>query len=799
MGKVCYHCGTPTQPSALIVFDGKDFCCAGCKTVYEIFSESHLTSYYEMERTPGARPESNPHKYAFLDNAQIVNRLLDFNDEGVQIVTLYIPHIHCSSCIWILENLKRLQPAITSSQVDFPKKKVRIVYNSDQTNLKQIVELLSRIGYAPYISLEDYNRVETHQSRTIYYKLGVAGFAFGNVMLLSFPEYFENDEFWLNQYKFFFRWMMFFLSLPVVFYASSDYFISAYKGIKTKMLNIDVPLALGIIVLFLRSTYEVVTQTGSGFFDSLTGLLFFLLLGRFFQQKTYSFLSFERDYKSYFPIGVTKILPDGSEQGVEVYKISKGDRLLIRSEEIIPVDVVLIKGEGMIDYSFVTGESLPVHRVSGDKLFAGGRQTQGAIEVEVLKEVSQSYLTQLWSNAIFDKDYNDKFKTLTDRVSKYFTYVILTIATLAFAYWAVFVSVREAVSVFTSVLIIACPCALAMSAPFTLGNMLRFFGYSKFYLKNARVIEKMAKVSAIVFDKTGTITTSQQGEVTFQGVELSPWQKMTIKSILRNSNHPLSRAIYNASIMSGEGLLPLSSFEEFVGKGLLGVVNHQQVKIGSAKWVNVVLDQPLDTQVCVSINGEFLGYFLFKNVYRTGVSQLFKRLSSKYTLAILSGDNESEYETLRAMLPDKVTLSFNQKPSDKLHYIKALQRQGHSVMMIGDGLNDAGALRQSDVGLAISENVNVFSPACDGIVDAEQLSDLDYFMILSKKSVKIIKMSFMLSFFYNVIGLSFAVMGGLSPVVAAILMPLSSISVVVFTTVVTRWFSYRKKRGILKI
>ncbi|HMR15479.1 MAG TPA: heavy metal translocating P-type ATPase metal-binding domain-containing protein, partial [Mariniflexile sp.] len=457
----CFHCGLDATASK-ITFDDKVFCCNGCKTVYEIFSANDLTCYYDLQQAPGATPKDIDGKYNFLENTKIIEQLLEFNDSSTQIVTLYIPHVHCSSCIWILENLNKLNPAISASIVNFGKKTVRVTFNAEMLSLKNLVVLLSSIGYEPFISLDDYSVGKKHIDRSLIYKLGVAGFAFGNVMFLSFPEYFQVGEFWLEQFKPFFRWLMFAFSLPVVFYSAQDYFVSAYKGLRSRLLNIDVPIALGIIVLFTRSTIEIIFDLGSGFFDSLTGLLFFLLLGKFFQQKTYAFLSFERDYKSYFPIGITKITSEGKEEAVQVYDIVKGDRLLIRNEELIPVDCILIKGRARIDYSFVTGESRTVSKQSGDKLFAGGKQLEGSIEVDVLKSVEQSYLTQLWSNDVFKKDKSLAFNNITNTISKNFTIGILLIAVVATTFWLV-VDSSKAINVFTSVLIIACPCALALA------------------------------------------------------------------------------------------------------------------------------------------------------------------------------------------------------------------------------------------------------------------------------------------------------------------------------------------------
>lgn len=744
-----------------------------------------------MQAAPGATPLDIEGKYDFLAQDAIIDKLLEFKDDTLEIVTLYIPHIHCSSCIWVLENLKKLEKGISDSQVNFGKKNVCISYSPKETNLKDIVILLSNIGYEPYISLDDFGKGTSAINRSLIYKLGVAGFAFGNVMFLSFPEYFEVDEYWLDQYKNLFRWLMFAFSVPVLFYAAQDYFVSAYKGLRAKILNIDVPIALGAAVLFLRSTVEIAFDLGSGFFDSFTGLIFFLLLGKFFQQKTYSFLSFERNYKSYFPIAVTKINKDQSEVPIQVYDIKEGDRLLIRNYELIPVDAILIKGKAKIDYSFVTGESKVISKTSGDKLFAGGKQTHGVIEIEALKAVEQSYLTQLWGNDVFSKNKESAFETLTNSISKQFTIYVLSIAVIATTYW-LFTDASKAMNVFTAVLIIACPCAIALAAPFTLGNILRIFGRDKFYLKNASVIERLAKINSIIFDKTGTITSGQSAEATYEGMPLSNEESILLKSSLRQSNHPLSRSLYD--LLASQQILTLDDYQEYLGKGIAAKHNSNEIKIGSAQFVGAADTQVVNTSVHISTNNNYKGKFTFYNQYRQGLTKLFNQLKNYYELTILSGDNDGEFENLKKLLPSKIKLLFNQKPEDKLEYIAYHQTEGQRILMIGDGLNDAGALAQSEVGIAISENVNVFSPACDAILDATKFNQLSTYLDLSKQAIKIIKWAFVLSFMYNVVGLYFAVTGQLSPVIAAILMPLSSISIVIFTTICTNIIGKKLKK-----
>lgn len=783
----CFHCGLEIENDIPIVFEDKKFCCQGCKTVYEIFSLNDMTCYYDFEKSPGATPQDMQGKYDFLDNESIVSKLLEFEEDSTAIISLNIPHIHCSSCIWILENLQRLQKGINTSQVNFPKKQVRISYNPKVVSLKALVNLMCSIGYEPYISLENYETRKPVIDRSLTYKLGVAFFCFGNIMLLSFPEYFEVNEFWLDQYRDFFRWLIFALSLPSFFYSASGYYISAYRSIKSRMLNIDIPIALGIVVMFVRSTFDIVMNYGSGFFDSLTGLIFFMLLGKMFQIKTYSFLSFERDFKSYFPIAITKINNDYSEESIPIYEVKKGDRLLIRNQELIPVDGILISEKAEIDYSFVTGEAIPITKNSGDKVFAGGKQIGQVIEMEVLHSVSQSYLTQLWSNDVFQKHVEQKHKTITDNISRYFTPILLLIAFSGFGYW-IFINANTAFNVFTAVLIVACPCALALTAPFTFGNVLRILGKKKFYLKNAIVIEQLAKVDTIVFDKTGTITTNKKSNITYEGAPFSTAEAQHLKNVLRASNHPLSRMLYN--FLPNAPMQKVGYFEEISGQGIKALVNTRNFMIGSASFLEHHVDEVNEqTAVHLKIDNIYYGKFLFNNEYREGLPSLFERLSGRYQIKVLSGDNEGERTALENILPVGTELVFNQKPEQKLEFIKKLREEGKNVMMVGDGLNDAGALAQSNIGISIAENVNVFSPACDAILDASQFQKIDAFLKLSKNSITTIKMSFTISLLYNVVGLSFAITGNLLPLVAAIIMPLSTITIVSFVTLMSNYFA----------
>ena len=795
----CFHCGDPCGRSP-IMHRQKPFCCNGCKTVFDILHDNGLEYYYELAQNPGTSQKVQADRYEYLDNPEIAESLLQFSEGDRQIISFEIPAIHCSSCIWILENLSRLHPGVYSSTVNFPAKKAQIQFNAEELSLKALVVLLSNIGYAPKISLASASEENKKKDRSLIYKLGIAGFAFGNIMFLSFPEYFDVDEIWLEHYKPLFRTIMLLFSLPVVFYASSDYFKAAIKGLRSRMLNIDLPIALGISVLFLRSVIDVIMGWGPGFFDSLSGLVFFLLLGRFFQQKTYSYLSFERDYKSYFPLGVTRIgsaKKNYSEEQIPLKEIERGDRLLIRSNEIIPVDATLVKGEALIDYSFVTGEALPVHKQEGAAIFAGGKQCGAAIEIEVSKTVSQSYLTQLWGNEAFQKTNRSRVKSLTDQISKRFTLTIISIAIVSGIVWWI-LDPSMMFNVITAVLIVACPCAIALSAPFTLGNLVRIFGRESCYVKNSATIESWSAIDAVVFDKTGTLSTPAQSAFTYHGLPLTVEEQRLLYSSLRASNHPLSRSLYNT--LESQQIVTLDEFNETLGQGISASKDDQNLKIGAPAFVHsqATAEVAEGAVVHISSGDTYKGHYVFQSNYRPGLAAILERLANGRKTAVLTGDNDSQAATLETYLPKGTEVKYKQQPQDKLDFVKDLQKDGYKVMMVGDGLNDSGAMAQSDIGIAIAEDTNIFTPASDAILKADSFSKLPQFFGLASLGKRIIYACFAISLLYNLVGLGFAVTGHLEPVVAAILMPLSSISIVIFTTITTRYLGGKLMKSAVK-
>jgi P-type Cu+ transporter len=773
----CYHCGEDCLTDR-ISFEQKLFCCEGCRMVYQLINQNDLCNYYNLNQNPGSnqRITVRGDKFAFLEDEKIQRELVSFSDDHQTQVAFYLPQIHCSSCLYLLENLHKLDKNILAAKVNFTRKEVEIAF-SNKTSLRKTAELLTRIGYEPYISLNDLEQKRPAIDKTMVVQLGVAGFCFGNIMLMSFPEYLGIDASEVGL-RSIFRWANFFLALPVLLYSSLPFYQSAWKSLKHKFLNIDAPIALAIIITFIRSAHEVISGEGGGYFDSMSGIVFFMLAGRILQDKTYRQLSFERDYTSYFPIAVS-VLKNGKETPTTLPEIKHGDCLLIHNEELIPADGILTRGKAFIDYSFVTGESLPVLKEVGEIVYAGGKQVGGNVELLVVKEVAQSYLTKLWSREDFGKRKETDQHSFVHALARYFTYVLLSLVLITAIYWWIHEPSKIWPSV-TAMLIIACPCALLLSNTFTNGNILRILGRNHFYLRNAQTIEQIAVADHIVLDKTGTLTSPQEQNISYEGKELTTRQKKQIASLAACSNHPLSRAL--AKHLGWDLGVPVAGFQEKIGRGIEGYVQNNLIRIGSYQFITgSIASVPSSTAIYVSMENKLMGCYRFNNSYRKSIPGLIRKLRGNYSLSVISGDNDHERKNLRELLGEKTELLFGQKPEDKLQFVQALQAKGKKVMMIGDGLNDAGALKQSDIGIAVAEQTNNFTPASDAIIEAKQLPQLPKFIRLCKANKKIVLAAFILSLVYNVIGESFAMQGTLSPLIAAILMPISSFTILLIT------------------
>ncbi|MBI3869830.1 MAG: heavy metal translocating P-type ATPase metal-binding domain-containing protein [Verrucomicrobia bacterium] len=798
----CFHCGEPCRTGAFTQ-EGRHFCCPGCQTVFALLADSGLERFYDLATTPGTRVKRTPmlRQWSFLDDVAVEERLLDFADQKRARVTLYLPAIHCVACVWLLENLFRLQEGIGESRVNFTRREVSVTFERAIVKLSRLAELLTSLGYEPALTFGALDSGKSRETpawrRRQWLQIGVAGFGFGNLMLLALPGYLGLDSLSGPWFKTLAGWLSLALALPVLVYSAADYWRAAWLCLRRRMLSLDVPIALGLASIYGRSVFEVATGRGEGYGDSLTGLIFFLLCGRLFQRKTFDRLAFDRDYKGFFPLSVLR-KKAGREESVAISQLAVGDRLVIRHGELIPADAKLISGEALVDYSFVTGESQPAKVGAGQNLFAGGRQVAGVIEIETFKPVSESYLTSLWNSAVFRKKSDDDLDSQTNQYSRRFTLLVIGVAIAAAVFW-VFVDASVALNAFTSVLIVACPCALALAAPLTLGTAQRLLAGRRVFLRNAQVVERMATAETVVFDKTGTLTSPGAGAAKWSGTPLSEAERSWLRALAGHSAHPLAARICEA--VRPAGTMAVESFGETPGSGMEGRVGGREIAMGSAAWLRTrgarsgtSEADPLSLEggsVHVAIDGLHRGCFTVQSELRPEMETLLRRLRGCYQLVLLSGDNARDAARFQALLGGQAHVKFNQSPFDKLRVIGELQSAGCRVMMVGDGLNDAGALKQADVGVAVVENVGTFSPASDVILDAAQLPSLAAVLAFSKRAARVVRAGFLVSGLYNLVGVSIAAAGLLSPLVCAVLMPVSSGTVALFAMGATRWMARR--------
>lgn len=760
---LCAHCGLPASES--IEENGLHFCCHGCKTAHTFLAD------FPVCEIPGQQNPLNESELHWLDNPEVLQKFLIGKQGNAVRVRLQIPNIHCASCVQVLEHLYRKKHGILASQVNFLKKEIEISFQPEVLTFSELAQYLNGLGYAPSLSAPE-SRKRISESLLWTLRMAVAGFCAGNIMLLSFPEYLGLDD---VSYRHFFGWINLALAMPAVFFSGWIYLESVYRAVTKRVLNIDVPIGVGMIATLILSIYEIVSQTGAGYLDSLTGLIFFLLIGRWVQNQTFQFLSFERDFRSYFPLSILR-LEGEREVSILSTDIKSGDKLRIRHGEIVPCDGVLMYGDARIDYSFVSGESDPIVVLPGERLMAGGKQTSGSLVMVAEKEMSRSQLVTLWNNPVFQKEGKPGMRTFSDQVAFWFTPIILAVAIGVAVFWA-FQDPSKSLHSFLAVLIIACPCTLSLAYPMALGNTMRLWGKTGFFLKNADVVERLAQTNTLVFDKTGTLTNSLGVAVSFEGFPLADGETKAIAAVLSASHHPLSQAV--AQYLHVDQKPSVVKFREEKGQGVSGEADNLAIRAGSASFVGLLDEKAGGSRVHISINGSYRGVFRITSAPQPFVESMLKRLSLTFNLHLLSGDHEEGQNYWRSLFSGlSGTSRFSQKPDSKLNYIQSLQKTGARVAMVGDGLNDAGALRQADAGIAIASTAHQFTPGSDAILLAEKLSFLPRYFQHAKRTMIVVRFCFFVSVVYNVIGLSYAIQGDLQPIVAAILMPVNSLTVV---------------------
>jgi Cu+-exporting ATPase len=788
---LCAHCEDVCGSDAVVSADGT-FCCRGCASVFSILKAHALDGFYACAAAPGtsqrAAADRDPSRFAVLDDPESASRFIHFNDGQMARAALSIPAIHCASCVWLLEQLWRFDPGVARTEVDLLRRALRVDFHPGTTSLRRIAERLASLGYEPVVTSEHAAGAGAGSvpDRRLYLQLGVAGFAFGNIMLFSIPRY-ANGMPLDGGFQRLFDLLNLALALPVLVFSAAGYFQRARQALRSRTMALDVPIAMGLAVLFGRSVFEIATASGEGFLDSFSGLVFFLLIGRLFQQKAFDRVAFDRTFRSFLPLSV-QVEGTSGLSAVPIDRVRPGDCMVVRRHEVVPTDAALLDGGGSVDYAFITGEQAPIHIRQGEVVRAGGRVAGRAMRLRALREVSHTQLAGFWNNRVFNEPKTHWLTGIGARFGGWFTGGAIAFAAAgAIAWWP---DASASVSVATAVLIVACPCALTLAAPITLGTAMGILGTRGLYLRNPAVALDLSRIDAVVFDKTGTLTTpGASPAVEVHG--LGARAVALVQRLAGESVHPASRAIAAALAVpetAAAAALPQPRFvRDVVGHGVCGTVDGRRVAIGTASFVAAETGARLngpDDAICAAAGDEH-GWLRVTAAARPGIAQAAEALAEGRELYLLSGDNPSDRTRWETTFGGR--MHFGQAPQDKLAFIAGLQARGRRVLMVGDGLNDAGALAAADVGIAVSDDTACLAPACDAVIDGGRLADLAAFLRYAGRARHVVIACFIVSLLYNAVGLGLALSGALTPLASAILMPVSSLTIVALSSGAMRW------------
>ncbi len=794
MSEQCYHCGLAVPENEPVHRDIKGeeqtFCCIGCASVCEAIHEAGMESFYQ--RTADGEllaPPPPPPKNVELYDYDEVQSEFTQNLGDIREIHLLAEGIHCAACVWLIESTLAKLDGVKFGNVNLTSKRVKIRWDNRQIQLSTIISKLANVGYSvvPF----DPNNAEAalkKQNRALLYRVAFAAFAMMNIMWIAVSLYTGADE---GEFKNFFHWVAFGIATPTLIYSGYPFLKGAWDAIRSRRLGMDVPISIGLLTTYFYSLYiTIYVPEGDVYFDTLIDLMLLLLVGRYLEaiSRTKAVDSTQR-LMDLQPKVALKI-ENGEEKILPIRLIKKGDWVRIKPGEKFPVDGVIKEGSTQVNESMLTGESREIHKYEGDEVSAGTINLNGTVTVKVQSILQDTALGRII--ALVEEAQNSKapIQCTADKIIPYFVTTTLTLATASLLYWLQF-DVNTAILAATAVLIITCPCAFGLATPMAIAVASGVSAKLGIFVKNGAVLETLSSVDHIIFDKTGTLTKGEMSVVkTLGNVEQFA---SSIYAIEQRSEHSIALAIKTYFEEKQVSQAELGEFKVHPGQGVEAIVNNQSVYLGSQSWMKgLEVDDLSDwsaevdleeakghTCVWLAIDGQAQGVIVIADTLREDAQALMAALKNEgIGMTLLSGDRAAVAHSIAQELNASMEVIAEVLPSEKDAVVQKLQAQGKTVAVVGDGINDAPALARADVGIAIGSGTDVSMDSADIVLMNSKLVDVYNARLLSQRTLKTIKQNIGLSITYNIIMVPLAMSAVLTPMIAAITMPLSSLLVI---------------------
>ncbi len=781
----CSHCHLEFSKDVMIVDGEHYFCCNGCQGVFHLLSDEGLDSFYEKAGNVKLTPPTEQYEDSSNFNAAaFYDKFVKVNSDGFHEVSLIIEGIHCSACVWLNEKALHKMEGVIEANINFTNNKATIIWADDIVKLSGIIDMIRAIGYNAYPYDASLQEAHANRERKDYYlRMAVAIFASMNIMWIAVAQYAGYFTGITQEIKTILNIAEGVLATPVLFYSGWIFFRGAYYGMKNRVVNMDLLVATGASLTYVYSIYITVVEHGEAYFDSVSMIITFVLIGKFLEILSKKNAADTLDIIGKHLPSEVNIIQNGNVVSCKLDDVSIGDVIVVSSGEKVLLDGEIIKGSGSFDESNLTGESDPIYKSVGDSVVSGTTSIDADVHFKATKDFAHSTLSNLVSLLESAINKKPKIEQMANKLSEHFSTTILLLSFITFLVWWFWPhSFETSFMVGISVIVIACPCALALATPVATLVGLSLGAKRGILFKEAAQLETMAKVDTLVLDKTGTITAGRPEVV--QVHKLEEFDTELLYSLVKSSKHPVSHGVFEY-INSKNYDLRTIAFDEFTqvpASGIIAKINSTELLGGNYKLMQEngikVEHSSSNTLFYFAVDKKLAAVYELSDKIKDGAKELVENLRKRNVETVmLTGDNENAaLKVSREIGIDKVY--FEQTPEDKSNYISELHDNNRTVVMVGDGVNDVLALAKADIGIVMGSGSDIAVDVSDVVLLHDSLSSLEDTFKISRTTYGLIKQNLGISLVYNAITIPLAMAGYVIPLVAAISMSVSSLLVV---------------------